>query len=84
MIEAYEKLRDQMAAEREREMSRRGYDGGAGLGEGPGTVERMFDVWLRALYEIHDEMTGGGGGGLWGGAGDGVGDGGVGLGNYFL
>ena len=49
MIEAYEKLRDQLA-ERARD------DGQLR------TLEAMFDVWLRALYSIHDSFEGGGDG----------------------
>ncbi|KAK4128428.1 hypothetical protein N657DRAFT_564290 [Parathielavia appendiculata] len=48
MIEAYEGLRDQMA-----ELSR----GNRQARE----MERMFDMWLRALYSIHDSMRGVGG-----------------------
>lgn len=50
MIEAYEKLRDQMA-----EISHGN--------EQARTMESMFDFWLRALYAVHDSMTGGGKGG---------------------
>ncbi|KAI1504712.1 hypothetical protein F5X99DRAFT_370771 [Biscogniauxia marginata] len=45
MIEAYERLRDQI-----HEMHLEQVQLGA--------VEAMFDMWLRALYEIHDKMTG--------------------------
>lgn len=45
MIEAYERLRDQVAAVRlAREELR--------------PLEIMFDMWLRALYTIHDSLTG--------------------------
>ncbi|KAI5922888.1 hypothetical protein F4810DRAFT_671896 [Camillea tinctor] len=45
MIEAYEKLRDQV-----REMQ---------LGKDQkGAMEAMLDMWLKALYDIHDKMTG--------------------------
>ena len=50
MIEAYERLRDQMA-----ELS--------GSNAQARALERMFDLWLRALGSIHESMTGGGGGG---------------------
>lgn len=42
MIEAYERLRDQLAP-----------------GQAGGPVAEMFDTWLRALYRIHDDLTGG-------------------------
>ena len=45
MIEAYERLRDQMA-----ELSH--------SNEEARSMEMMFDMWLRALYAIHDSMTG--------------------------
>ncbi|CAP66681.1 uncharacterized protein PODANS_4_8140 [Podospora anserina S mat+] len=46
MIEAYERLRDQF--------------GSAGLGcEEYGALEGMLNFWLRALYSIHDNLTGG-------------------------
>ncbi len=44
MIEAYERLRDQMA-----ELSH--------SNEEARSMEMMFDMWLRALYTIHDSMT---------------------------
>ena len=44
MIEAYERLRDQMA-----ELSH--------SNEEARSMEMMFDMWLRALYAIHDSMT---------------------------
>ncbi|KAI1338770.1 hypothetical protein F5Y15DRAFT_385266 [Xylariaceae sp. FL0016] len=44
MIEAYERLRDQV--------------GGMGLADGQaGVAEAMFDMWLKALYALHDQMT---------------------------
>ncbi|KAK1836696.1 hypothetical protein QBC39DRAFT_56732 [Podospora conica] len=46
MIEAYERLRDQLAP-----------------GQAGGPVADMFDTWLRALYRIHDDLTGGEGDG---------------------
>ncbi|KAK4180247.1 hypothetical protein QBC36DRAFT_36776 [Triangularia setosa] len=46
MIEAYERLRDQLS--------------NAGLGcEEYGALESMLNLWLRALYSIHDNLTGG-------------------------
>ncbi|KAK0742425.1 hypothetical protein B0T21DRAFT_361343 [Apiosordaria backusii] len=46
MIEAYERLRDQLS--------------NAGLGcEEYGALESMLNLWLRALYSIHDNITGG-------------------------
>jgi len=54
MIEAYERLRDQLFAE--------GSSGRLGLGfEELGGVEMMMDMWLRALYSIHDGLVGGDG-----------------------
>ncbi|KAK3902562.1 hypothetical protein C8A05DRAFT_33740 [Staphylotrichum tortipilum] len=50
MIEAYERLRDQMA-----ELSASNAQARA--------LEGMFDLWLRALASIHESMTGSGGGG---------------------
>ncbi|KAK3381435.1 hypothetical protein B0H63DRAFT_204654 [Podospora didyma] len=48
MIEAYERLRDQLSeAPRLRNEELR-------------TMENMFDMWLRALYTIHDNLTGDG------------------------
>ncbi|KAL2016093.1 hypothetical protein VTK56DRAFT_4267 [Thermocarpiscus australiensis] len=45
MIEAYERLRDRLAeAGRAREDLR--------------SLEAMFDTWIRALYAIHDSLTG--------------------------
>jgi hypothetical protein len=44
MIEAYERLRDQVAEMR------------LSLGEASG-VETMFDTWLMALYSIHDSLA---------------------------
>lgn len=44
MIEAYERLRDQMA-----ELSNTNKQARA--------MEMMFDMWLRALYSVHDSMT---------------------------
>lgn len=44
MIEAYERLRDQMA-----ELSQ--------SNEQARSMEMMFDMWLRALYTVHDSMT---------------------------
>ncbi|KAL2176151.1 uncharacterized protein P884DRAFT_300835 [Thermothelomyces heterothallicus CBS 202.75] len=44
MIEAYERLRDHMA-----ELS--------SSNEQARSMERMFDMWLRALYSIHDAMA---------------------------
>ncbi|KAK4198581.1 hypothetical protein QBC40DRAFT_90589 [Triangularia verruculosa] len=45
MIEAYERLRDQLSS--------------AGLGcEEYGAMESMLNLWLRALYSIHDNLTG--------------------------
>ncbi|KAK4149592.1 hypothetical protein C8A00DRAFT_18740 [Chaetomidium leptoderma] len=46
MIEAYERLRDQMA-----ELS--------SGNEQARSLEMMFDMWLRALHSIHHSMTGG-------------------------
>ncbi|KAK1771754.1 hypothetical protein QBC33DRAFT_165383 [Phialemonium atrogriseum] len=46
MIEAYERLRDRILDSRLR------YDGEVQ------SVELMFDMWLRALYDIHDSLTG--------------------------
>ncbi|KAK3995849.1 hypothetical protein QBC44DRAFT_14608 [Cladorrhinum sp. PSN332] len=44
MIEAYEKLRDQLSEKR--------------LGcEETGTLEAMLNTWLRALYSVHDSLT---------------------------
>ncbi len=45
MIEAYERLRDQLLD------SRLGHDELR-------PIEMMFDMWLRALYTIHDALTG--------------------------
>ncbi|KAK0659184.1 hypothetical protein QBC41DRAFT_48238 [Cercophora samala] len=46
MIEAYERLRDQLSS--------------AGLGcEEYGALESMLNFWLRALYSVHDGLTGG-------------------------
>jgi len=46
MIEAYERLRDQMAVlSPSNEQAR--------------SMEMMFDMWLRALYSIHDTMAAG-------------------------
>ncbi|KAI1493918.1 hypothetical protein F5X96DRAFT_619843 [Biscogniauxia mediterranea] len=45
MIEAYERLRDQV---REMQLEK----------DQRGTMEAMLDMWLRALYEVHDKMTG--------------------------
>lgn len=45
MIEAYERLRDQLAGMR------------LGISE-MRPLETMFDMWLRALYTIHDSLTG--------------------------
>lgn len=45
MIEAYERLRDQILDSPLRS-------------EGTQSIELMFDVWLRALYAIHDSLTG--------------------------
>lgn len=47
MIEAYERLRDQMA-----ELS--------STNEQARAMEMMFDMWLRALYSVHDSMAGAG------------------------
>jgi len=44
MIEAFERLRDQVAEMR------------LGIGQVSG-VETMFETWLRALYAIHDSLT---------------------------
>ncbi|KAI3324410.1 hypothetical protein HD806DRAFT_522195 [Xylariaceae sp. AK1471] len=46
MIEAYEKLRDQVLETHE-----------GGVNDGP--LKTMFDTWLKALHSIHDGMTGG-------------------------
>ncbi|KAK4166452.1 hypothetical protein QBC43DRAFT_206452 [Cladorrhinum sp. PSN259] len=44
MIEAYEKLRDELVGKR--------------LGcEETGSLEAMLNMWLRALYTIHDKLT---------------------------
>ncbi|KAJ4293784.1 hypothetical protein N0V88_005293 [Collariella sp. IMI 366227] len=51
MIEAYERLRDQMA-----ELS--------GGNEQARRMEMMFDMWLRALYGVHEALTGQEGGAL--------------------
>lgn len=45
MIEAFERLRDQVAEMR------------LGVG-GTSGVEDMFETWIRALYAIHDSLTG--------------------------
>lgn len=45
MIEAYERLRDQVAEAR---LSRTEMH----------PLEMMFDMWLRALYTVHDSLTG--------------------------
>ncbi|KAK1759560.1 hypothetical protein QBC47DRAFT_110843 [Echria macrotheca] len=45
MIEAYERLRDQLA-------------GGRVGREEQGPLETMFDMWLGALYAVHDSLTG--------------------------
>ncbi|KAH9907382.1 hypothetical protein F4778DRAFT_721736 [Xylariomycetidae sp. FL2044] len=45
MIEAYEKLRDEVLGSR--------LEGGQ-----RSAVEGMFDMWLNALYVVHDRMTG--------------------------
>ncbi|KAK3941605.1 hypothetical protein QBC46DRAFT_97529 [Diplogelasinospora grovesii] len=50
MIEAYERLRDKMLSESE---SRLPF-----YYEQRRPVEMMFDMWLRALYTIHDALTG--------------------------
>lgn len=55
MIEAYEALRDRLLlAGREQDSERE---------EWRSSLELMFDVWLRALYEIHESLTGGAGAG---------------------
>ncbi|SPQ27025.1 d4be1734-70ec-4bbb-8220-0be42932db58 [Thermothielavioides terrestris] len=48
MIEAYERLRDQVV-----EDSR-----GGNAQQQATSMEMMFDVWLRALYSIHDSLAG--------------------------
>ena len=48
MIEAFERLRDQVAEIR------------LGVG-GVSGVEEMFETWIRALYAVHDSLTGEGG-----------------------
>jgi hypothetical protein len=48
MIEAYERLRDQLLDARLCQEELR-------------PLELMFDMWLRALYTIHDSLTGGSG-----------------------
>lgn len=54
MIEAFERLRDQVAGMR---LAVRGAGG----------VEDMFETWIRALYAIHDSLTGEG---AWGEGGE--------------
>lgn len=65
MIEAYERLRDQLFAEAS---SGRLGNLGVGLDE-VGGVGLMIDMWLRALYSIHDGLMGGRGHGkvVWDG-----------------
>ncbi|KAK4111318.1 hypothetical protein N656DRAFT_712085 [Canariomyces notabilis] len=47
MIEAYERLRDQILERRPASKESR-------------SLEMMFDMWLRSLYAIHDSLTGNG------------------------
>jgi hypothetical protein len=48
MIEAYEKLRNQVMETHE-----------GAVKDGP--LKTMFDTWLKALHAVHDGMTGGDG-----------------------
>ncbi|KAM7199449.1 hypothetical protein V8F33_004476 [Rhypophila sp. PSN 637] len=57
MIEAYERLRDQLFAEASSGRLRE-----VGLEE-LGSMGLMMDMWLRALYSIHDGLVGGHGDG---------------------
>jgi hypothetical protein len=51
MIEAYERLRDQLIAEAQRQPFGRGMQDAR-------QVEAMFDMWLRSLYAVHDRLMG--------------------------
>jgi hypothetical protein len=51
MIEAYERLRNQVVAEAERQPFGRGVQEATQMGA-------IFDVWLRSLYAVHDRLMG--------------------------
>jgi hypothetical protein len=51
MIEAYERLRNQIVAEAERQPFGRGV-------EEARQMEAMFDMWLKSLYTVHDRLMG--------------------------
>ncbi|KAL1842928.1 hypothetical protein VTJ49DRAFT_3716 [Mycothermus thermophilus] len=83
MIEAYERVREEMARLRSNTAAAAMGSGGGGRCEQArrvADVEVMLDTWLRALYQIHEEMVVGGGqhqhreGGRGEGEGMGLGD----------
>lgn len=51
MIEAYERLRDQLVADARRKRH------GTGSSVEVEQIEAMFGMWLKSLYQIHDSMT---------------------------
>lgn len=53
MIEAYERLRERLR-------ETRGRGGGGQAGEAARQLDGALDVWLRALYAVHDEVAGSG------------------------
>ncbi|ERS98076.1 hypothetical protein HMPREF1624_04854 [Sporothrix schenckii ATCC 58251] len=63
MIEAYERLRDQLRAEaqktakasKDNKDSKRGAT--SGCETGTDEMEAMFSLWIKALYRIHDSLT---------------------------
>lgn len=54
MIEAYERLRDQLVADAHYKKSRRTTNSDDASGE---EIESMFGLWLKSLYRIHDSLT---------------------------
>ncbi|KIH87240.1 hypothetical protein SPBR_04682 [Sporothrix brasiliensis 5110] len=63
MIEAYERLRDQLRAEAQKtaKVSKDNKDSKRGATSGGETstneLEAMFSLWIKALYRIHDSLT---------------------------
>lgn len=60
MIEAYERLRDQLVAEAQKKTKaskRHAHKSVGGSGSSTEEIEAMFGLWLKALYRIHDSLT---------------------------
>ncbi|CAK7226086.1 hypothetical protein SBRCBS47491_006109 [Sporothrix bragantina] len=57
MIEAYERLRDQLVAEAKAKSKKKSRRSQMGKDASTEEIEAMFGLWLKSLYRIHDSLT---------------------------